>query len=331
MGSERYAVLILGHGEMGRVMEFLLSGRHQLVIWEKDLARGTENLLLEEAAPAADFICLMLPAAAHPDVAARLKGNVAAGATLVTVAKGLDGEGRPPTVSLREVLGPGPRIAVLYGPMIAEELCAGRPGFAELGCDDPDAARRVEDLFAGTPLHLRPCADVIGVSWAAVLKNVYAPLIGAAEELALGDNARGFLCTAATAEMGRIIGLLGGQPGNAFSLAGLADLVTTGSSQGSSHRAVGRDLVRPGRAAGSVPRVVEGIHSARLLAQLPALARGDFPLFSLLLDLLDDPADAPLKFMRTVTAVLRSGQAGPDPDPRAAATPRAGRRARVRS
>src|SRR5690606_36955096 len=104
MGSERYAVLILGHGEMGRVMEFLLSGRHQLVIWEKDLVRGTENLLLEEAAPAADFICLMLPAAAHPDVAARLKGNVAAGATLVTVAKGLDGEGRPPAVSLREVL-----------------------------------------------------------------------------------------------------------------------------------------------------------------------------------------------------------------------------------
>jgi glycerol-3-phosphate dehydrogenase (NAD(P)+) len=307
MGSERCTVLILGHGEMGRVMERLLSGRHDVVVWEKDLARGTENLCLEEAAPRAGFVGFMMPAAAHPEVAARLCGRLGDGVTLLTVAKGLDGEGRPPAVALREVLGTGPRIAVLYGPMISEEICAGRPGFAELGCEDPAAARSVADLFAGTLLHLRYCPDVAGITWAAVLKNVYAPLIGAAEALELGDNARGFLCAAATAEMARMIGLLGGRAENAFSLAGLADLVTTGSSDGSSHRAAGRDLVRPGRAAGCVQPAVEGLHSAQLLARLPALSRGGFPLFSLLLDLVHDPADAPVKFMRTVDAILRAG------------------------
>ena len=299
MSNMRFAVLVLGHGEMGRSMEHLLSGRHALTFWERNLEDGSENMPLEQAAAQKDFVIFALPALPHAELAERIQAHIPDHCICLSIAKGMDDQGRTPAAVLGGVLGPAGRFGMIYGPMIAEEVRAGRPGFAELGTTQSDVYERARELFAGAPLYLRHCTDVIGVSWAVILKNVYVPLLGAAEEAGLGDNVRGFLATAALEEMARIIESRGGRRGTAYSLAGLGDLVTTATSAGSHHRQVGRDLVHcaPGDTCGTGMNVhSEGIHSLNMVQRFRILDLASFPLLRLVRDIVNEPGDVAAKF-----------------------------------
>jgi glycerol-3-phosphate dehydrogenase (NAD(P)+) len=286
MTSGRASVLILGHGEIGSALEHLLAPRHAVSAWEKNLADGSEAVRLEAAAAGRQFILFAVPAAPHAELAARVAQSAPRDCICLSVAKGLDGEGRTPAAVLARALGDGRRFGVLYGPMIAEELRANRPGFADLGARYHATFERVEELFAGTALRLRHSADVAGVSWCAVLKNVYVPLLGAAEGLGLGDNMRGCLAAAAVDEMDRIVQAMGGRPGTAYGLAGLGDLITTATSAGSHHRRIGIELAQgkpPASLAG------EGLHTIAMVRKFGLLEIDRFPLLALAAAVIDDP------------------------------------------
>jgi glycerol-3-phosphate dehydrogenase (NAD(P)+) len=171
--------------------------------------------------------------------------------------------------------------------MIAEEIRAGRPAFAQLAMSAPDALARVQQLFAGTALALEPSNDMRGMGWASVLKNVYAMLIGVADELQLGDNVRGYLVVAALREMQGIVAAQGGQAATAQQLAGLGDLVTTATSAGSHHHALGQQLAR-----GATKLSGEGIHTLAMLRKFGLLKGIDCPLVQLAQQLVDQPNQA---------------------------------------
>jgi glycerol-3-phosphate dehydrogenase (NAD(P)+) len=275
-------------------MEHLLSGRHALTFWEKNLEDASENIPLETAAADKDFVIFALPAIPHAELAKRIRNSIPAHCVCLSIAKGLDEQGRTPAAVLAENLGPGGRFGMLYGPMVAEELRAGRPGFADLGTTQADVFECTRKLFAGAPLYLRHSTDVIGVSWAVILKNVYVPLLGAAEEAELGDNARGFLATVALEEIARIIEVMGGRRATAYGLAGLGDLVTTATSAGSSHRRIGRDLVHcaPGDTCGTGMNVhSEGIHTLTMVQRHGLLDLASFPVMRLVRDIVNEPRD----------------------------------------
>lgn len=299
MAATRYSVLVLGHGEMGRSMEHLLSGRHALTFWERNAADGVESIPLEQAAAGRDFVIFALPANPHAELAARIRDHAPAHCVCLSIAKGLDARGRTPAAVLAAHLGPALRFGMLYGPMIAEELRAGRPGFADLGTTHVDVFERTRQLFAGTPLYLRHTTDVIGVSWAVILKNVYVPLLGAVEEAGLGDNARGYLATAALDEIATIIEFMGGRRDTAYGLAGLGDLVTTATSAGSRHRQVGRDLEHctPDDTCGTGTNIhAEGIHALAMVQQCGLLDLDALPLMGLVRDIVENPRHVEAKF-----------------------------------
>ena len=54
-------MLILGHGEMGQAMEYLLKDHHSLAIWEKFPRTNHRYISLEEGAPHADIALFCLP------------------------------------------------------------------------------------------------------------------------------------------------------------------------------------------------------------------------------------------------------------------------------
>lgn len=288
MTPGRSSVLILGHGEMGRAMESLLGPRHAPAVWEKNLDDGSESEPLEVAAEARQFLLFAVPAGPHAELLARIAPRLPRDCICLSVAKGLDAEGRTPAAVLARALGDGHRFGLLYGPMIAEELAAGRPGFAEVATRYHAAFERIEALFAGSALQLRHSADVNGMSWCAVLKNVYVPLLGAAEGLELGDNTRGFLVTAVVEEMDRVVQAMGGRPGAAHGLAGLGDLVTTATSRGSHHRQVGIELARGVRAA---KLTGEGLHSIAMIRRFGLIDTGEFPLLRLMFQIVDEPRE----------------------------------------
>jgi len=288
-------VLLLGHGAMGRAMERLLAPRHEIEIWDRDLETGEETLDLEAVAPAQDVIIFALPTQPHGELAGRVAAVIGPNTICLSVAKGLDEAGHAPCEILASALGCGHPHGVIYGPMIARDLQAGRAGFAMLGAADRDVFARAANLFAGSPLHLEHSDDVIGVSWAVILKNLYVPLIGAADELELGDNVRGFLVCEILRELDAVCRSFGARTGTAYTVAGLGDLVTTATSESSHHRGIGADL-----AAGWVDRMAgegvnirgEGVHTLGMIERHGLVDIDRYPLMALMQAMLDAPDEA---------------------------------------
>jgi len=287
------AVLIIGYGEMGHAMEYLLAARHRLSFWDIRPLTGQGSPVLELAVAGADFVLCCVPVTPLAALAARVLPALSPGCLSLSVAKGLDAQGRSAAQIFAEVYGRTRRYGVLYGPMIAEEICAGRPAFAEAGLSHADDFDAVAGLFAGSGLALDYTDDITGISWASVLKNIYAMLFGAAEELHLGDNVRGFLTVRALGEMQAIVAGQSGQAATARNLAGLGDLITTATSAGSHHRELGRRLAQGecGRLTG------EGIHALEMLRRFGLVDVERHPLLRLAQTLVEAPGDARGQFL----------------------------------
>jgi glycerol-3-phosphate dehydrogenase (NAD(P)+) len=280
-------VLVLGYGEMGHAMEVLLGKRHQLMIWEKYPRDDFVSVALEEAVPRSEILLFCLPVIAHRSVLDEVIRILDSRSICLSIAKGLDEEGKTAAQIFDEKLLPSQPRVLLYGPMISEEIRAGRLAFGQLGFDRPEDFRFVHELFAGTPLHIEPSDDIPGISWSVILKNVYAMLFGISDELQLGDNMRGFLATAVLRELDAIIRHMGGKPGTVNSLAGLGDLITTATSESSHHHELGRMLAR-----GETENISgEGVHTLEMVIKQGLFATDGYPLFSLMHEIIEDPVD----------------------------------------
>jgi glycerol-3-phosphate dehydrogenase (NAD(P)+) len=291
-------VLILGYGEMGHAVEYLLAGRRALQIWQRRPPAGNPAPPLATAVAASEFVIFCVPGNAHPELAPRVAATLAATSLCLTVAKGLDPDGRTPAERLIDAVG-RERLAVLYGPMIAEEIRAGRPAFAQCGSATDAIHARVAGLFAGTHLRLEPARDLHGLSWSVILKNVYAMAFGMADELAVGDNVRGFLAVAALHELSGLVRHLGGEPQTAYQLAGLGDLITTATSAGSHHHELGRRMIRGEPHLGG-----EGMRTLQALRDRPRFETRHYPLFQLVDDCSRDVATTRARFLRYLDSAV---------------------------
>jgi len=280
-------VLIIGYGEMGHAIEYLLAPRHVLRIWDRYPVPGHAPVNLEHAAGEADFVIFCVPTGPIEELAARIFPALSAGSLSLSCAKGLDEEGRPAAAAFQTVYGSERDFGLLYGPMISEEIRAGRPAFAQLGVRDRALFDGAASLFAETSLYLAFTDDMVGISWSAILKNVYAIIFGAADELGLGDNVRGFLAVAALRELDAIVSGLGGAAAAPYHLAGLGDLITTATCAASHHHALGGMLVR-----GELDDISgEGIHTLTTVRKYALIDIESRPLFALVESLVTDPVD----------------------------------------
>ena len=301
--SDNSRVLVLGYGEMGHAMQFLLGERVSLDIWEKFPKHGFRSAVLEEAAPHADIVLFCLPVNPHREVVERLAPLLKSDCICVSIAKGLDEAGQTAAQIFAEVLSDRQPYALLYGPMISEEIRAGRYAFGQVGSRDAGLYGRVRGLFAGTRLFTEYSPDIPGISWSVILKNVYAMVFGMADELGLGDNTRGYLAVASLHELDQIVRSMGGQGGSPFHLAGLGDLIATATSEASHHHELGRMLAR-GEREGIEG---EGVHTLAMVSRHQLLDEADYPLFRLVHEIVSDPRDVAGR----IDAFLRQRYAGP--------------------
>jgi glycerol-3-phosphate dehydrogenase (NAD(P)+) len=285
-------VLILGFGAMGQAFEAMLSPRHDVLVWDRDLQTQQETQPLETAAPGRDVVVFALPTDPHEELAGRLASCLDEGAVCFSIAKGLDARGRSPAQIFEHHFGTRLGWALMCGPMLARELRAGLAGFAMVASRRPEAIATVRSLFVDTGLRLEGLDDVHGAAWASILKNVYVPLVGAADGLELGDNLRGFLIAEATNELGRIVEHLGGRRETAWTCAGLADLVASATGASSHHRRLGADLAcgrMPAHAAFGPNIRSEGLHTVAMVRAHDVLDWRRFELFALVCRFLDEP------------------------------------------
>ncbi len=292
MSADPMRILILGNGAMGMMFSGLLGTVYAPEIWCREM-EDEAPAALERMAANRDLILFALPAQPHGALGARLAPVLSERTVCLSIAKGVDEKGRTPVEIFNQTFGPDRHWGVIYGPMIARDLRAGKAGFGVLA-GNSERARSMVGVFADTVLYLDADDDLIGAAWSVVFKNVYVPLLGAADALELGDNVRGFFIFEAVHELEAIMRDRGGRPATARGPAGMGDLITSATSRSSHHRTIGAELAF-GRsdkiAAGGEYIRSEGVHTAHRVREHGLVQPGRYPLFDLACDFLTGPME----------------------------------------
>ena len=134
---------------------------------------------------------------------------------------------------------PFKNICVIGGPCHAEEVAMERLSYLTIACADSDIATEVASKLACEYIKTNISDDIIGIEYAAMLKNIYAIAAGIAHGLGYGDNFQSILMSNAIREMKRFTKRMHKIKRNINNSAYLGDLLVTGYSVFSRNRMFG--------------------------------------------------------------------------------------------
>ena len=201
---------------------------------------------------------------------------------IVSVAKGIENDTLlRPTQIIADVLGPGPALAALSGPTIADELARRLPATACVAAEDEALARKVQYTFTCPWLRVYTNTDLIGVELAGAMKNVIAIAAGIIDGIGAGDNAKAALLARGLAEITRLGLAMGAREPTFAGLTGLGDLVTTCISPKGRNRSFGERIGRGQtveQALRATESVVEGVSTCKSVVALAARHRVEMPI-----------------------------------------------------
>jgi glycerol-3-phosphate dehydrogenase (NAD(P)+) len=224
---------------------------------------------LPESLLGAEVLLFVLPSRAMRATARAIRatGALSPRAVAVNASKGVE----PGTfatmgdIVARELPSLRGKVWTLSGPSFAREVARGVPTGLMLGGPAGAKARALKDLFHGGALAVTPWPDRVGVELGGSLKNVIAVGAGILDGLGAGANTKAALLVKGLEEMSRLIRASGGRADTVYGLAGLGDLIATGTSSESRNRAFGEKLgrgVAPKKALAQIPTIVEGVEAA---------------------------------------------------------------------
>jgi glycerol-3-phosphate dehydrogenase (NAD(P)+) len=180
-----------------------------------------------------------LPSGACRDQAKHFAPYFSGEEILLHATKGIE-QGSLKRISeiLREEI-PCPRIGVISGPNLADEIARGEPAATVVASSFKEVIDAGKDLLTTSRFRVYGESDVVGVEWAGTLKNVLAIASGALDGLKLGWNTRATLITRGLAEMVRFGKAMGADTNTFLGLAGAGDLLATCMSPASRNYRVG--------------------------------------------------------------------------------------------
>lgn len=272
--------------ELARALEE--SRRHsQIPHWELDRSVRV-NSDLGAAVRGAEIVVVALPSAHVRKTVRGLSRLWELGGRapwVVTVSKGVE-PGSLKTMS--EVIEEeAPRIAgrvyALSGPSFAREVARGVATKVMLAGPSLAVAGKLQRVFDGGPLRVETTTDRRGVELGGTLKNVLAIACGMLDGMNAGFNTKAALLTEGMSEMGRLIRAAGGRAETVYGLAGLGDMILTGTSSESRNRMLGEKL-GGGKtleaAMREIPTVMEGVESAKSAYQMIRARRVKAPVLT---------------------------------------------------
>jgi glycerol-3-phosphate dehydrogenase (NAD(P)+) len=246
--------------------------------------RVTATTNAAAALDGADAVVLAVPSQTLRSNLADWKELIPPGATLVSLAKGVElGTIKRMSEVIVEVLDvPVDQVAVVSGPNLAREIAAEEPSATVIACIDHDRAVALQT--ASMTGYFKPYTntDVIGCELGGACKNVIALACGMAAGMGFGDNTRASLITRGLAETARLGVVLGADPLTFAGLAGLGDLVATCSSPLSRNRTFGERLGRGESLAQAEKanhgQIAEGVKSCLSICELGARHDVELPI-----------------------------------------------------
>lgn len=301
--AQRFAVI--GSGAWGTAVAMLLAEKpsQQVCLWSyrpdltRDLRETRENrrLLpgvripdaitfeddLRVATAGADLWIAAVPTVYLRSALTHNQATLPRETPVLSLCKGVENETfQRPSEILRETLG-AKRLAILSGPSHAEEVARGLPASVVAASDELALATWIQSCLNSERFRVYTNADVIGVEYAAALKNVIAIAAGICDGLRMGDNAKAALLTRGLVEMARFGVAHGADESTFHGLAGMGDLITTCMSKHGRNRRVGERLAAGERLSdilASTEMVAEGVYTTRSVYEASKKRSIDMPI-----------------------------------------------------
>ncbi len=166
--------------------------------------------------------------------------SILQGRAVITAIKGLVGE-KGQTVSQylcnQGILSDD--IAVVSGPCHAEEVAAEKQSYLTIGSTSTGLAEQISKMLSCRYIATSLSSDVEGIELAAVLKNIYAIMMGISVGLGHGDNFRAVLACASLREMSAFLQFQAPSERDILEAAYTGDSLVTFFSQFSRNRSLG--------------------------------------------------------------------------------------------
>ena len=134
---------------------------------------------------------------------------------------------------------PYENLACLAGTSHAEEVALERLSYLTVACSDRAKADSFAAILRSNYIKTKTSADVVGIEYSSVLKNVYAIAAGICSGLKFGDNFQAVLMSNAIQEMSRFLTSVIPMERDVNDSAYLGDLLVTGYSNFSRNRVFG--------------------------------------------------------------------------------------------
>ncbi|HTY30908.1 NAD(P)H-dependent glycerol-3-phosphate dehydrogenase [Mycobacterium sp.] len=237
-----------------------------------------------EALAGATTVLLAVPAQTMRSNLERWAPLVADGATLVSLAKGIElGTLMRMSQVIVSVTGVDPaQVAVVSGPNLASEIAECQPTATVVACSDSGRAVAVQRMLNSGYFRPYTNSDVVGTEIGGACKNVIALACGMAAGVGLGENTAAAIITRGLAEIIRLGIALGAKGATLAGLAGVGDLVATCTSPRSRNRSFGERLGRGGTMESATRagqgHVVEGVTSCEAVLALASSYDVEMPL-----------------------------------------------------
>lgn len=162
-------------------------------------------------------------------------------------------------------------IAVIAGPCHAEEVALERLSYLTIACAEKENAKVIAKHLSSDYIKCTTSDDIIGIEYAATLKNIYAIAAGIAHGLGYGDNFQALLMSNAIREIKRYVKRAHKMKRDINGSAYLGDLLVTGYSVFSRNRMFG-NMIGKGYTVKSaqmeMSMVAEGYYAAKSALEL---------------------------------------------------------------
>lgn len=202
---------------------------------------------------------------------------------------------------------PADHILCIGGPSHAEEVAMRRLTYLTIGCTDERMALSFANVLRSDYVRVETSADIIGIEYAAVLKNVYAICAGICNGLRYGDNFMAVLLTNCVREMDRCLTAMSPAKRNICDSAYLGDLTVTCYSNFSRNRTFGTMIGRGYSVESAqleMKMVAEGYYGTKCMKELNKQYNVDMPILDTVYDILyrqAAPAEAVLALTERLT------------------------------